>query len=71
MKKLTPAKLRSWHRRAVALDTAAKRLMDDMMEIIGCEDGATDPIDNVTDHTENLCNVLSRPELSIWKPHLR
>lgn len=71
MKKITPAKLKSWHRRAVAIDTAAKRLWDDMISTIGGNDKATDPIDNVTDCTETLCDVLSRPHLDMWKRHLK
>lgn len=70
MPKLTEAKLRSWHRRAAALDSRAKRLMDDMMKTLGAEGDNTDHIDNVTHATEELCSLLLRPELDMWNIQL-
>lgn len=67
MKAPTPTKLRSWHRRASAIDKAAKRLMDDMTAVLGFDGNSTDHIDNVTHATEELCSVLARPELDLWK----
>lgn len=64
---VTKYKLRSWHRRAVTLDLKAKRLMDDMLETLGSDSENTDHIDSVTHATEDLCDVLSRPELDMWK----
>lgn len=69
MPKLTEKKLQSWNRRAIALDKAAKKLMDSMMATLGAEDEATDGIDNVTDATEELCHILSQPNLKMW--HLK
>jgi hypothetical protein len=63
---LTKAKLRSWRRRAVSLDARAKKLMDDMLAVLGAESENTDGIDDVTAATENLVDVLSRPELTMW-----
>jgi hypothetical protein len=69
--KLTEAKLRAWHRRAVALDAQARRLMDSMGETLGFDDESTDPIDNVLHATESLCSVLSRPTLAMWQIHMQ
>lgn len=67
MKRATEAKLRKWHRQAKALDERARRLMDEMSGVFGFDGDSTDPIDNVLCATEELCSVLSRPDLDMWK----
>lgn len=67
MPKVTEAKLRAWRRRAISIDEKARRLMADMTAALGFEDENTDCIDNVLHSTEELVDVLSRPELDMWK----